>query len=149
MRSKLGYLLVVEDSEEDFDTILDAAKLASLTNEIQRVTSGEECLMYLQERDRSALALPILLLLDLNTPKGDGRDALRGIVCNDRLRAIPLVVLSASSNVRDVRFCYKHGANAYHLKPVNHPAHLLVLQSIFSYWLTCAVLPFAEGSERE
>ncbi len=149
MRNKLGYLLVVEDSEEDFDTILDAAKLACLTNEIHRVTSGDACLAHLQERDRNSLALPILLLLDLHTPKGDGRDALRGIVCNDRLRAIPLVVLSASANSRDVRFCYEHGANAYHLKPVNHPAHLLILQSIFSYWLTCAVLPFAEGSERE
>ena len=149
MRSKLGYLLAVEDSEEDFDTILDAAKLANLTNEIQRVTSGEECLVHLQDMDRSSLTLPILLLLDLNTPKGDGRDALRGIECNDRLRAIPLVVLSASANSRDIRFCYEHGANAYHLKPVNYPAHLLILQSIFSYWLTCAVLPFTEGSERE
>jgi CheY-like chemotaxis protein len=103
------------------------------------VTSGEECLLYLEDRERNLLALPILILLDLNTPKGDGREALRAITGNDRLRGIPLVVLSASGNARDVGFCYKHGANAYHLKPVSHPAHLQILQIIFSYWL---LLPF-------
>ncbi len=148
MSRRLGYLLAVEDSEEDFDTIKDAARLSSLSNEIRRVASGEECLAYLEERYTSVLSLPILILLDLNTPKGDGREALLGITRNDRLQAIPLVVLSASANARDVCFCYEHGANAYHLKPVSHPAHLQILQDIFSYWLTNTVLPFPESSER-
>ena len=148
LTKRMGYLLAVEDSEEDFDTITDAAKRACLPNEIRRVTSGEECLLYLEDRARNRLTLPILILLDLNTPKGDGREALRAITGNDRLREIPFVVLSASGNARDVRFCYKHGANAYHLKPVSHPAHLQILQIIFSYWLTDTVLSFPESDDR-
>jgi len=148
MRPRQGHVLVVEDSDEDFETVLDASRLANVINEIRRATSGDECLQQLTDLERQELALPILVLLDLNTPKGDGRDALRGIIRNERLRALPLVVISASANSRDVRFCYDHGANAYHLKPVSHPQHLKILQNIFSYWLTSAILPELEGTIR-
>ncbi len=148
MRLRHGHVLVVEDSDEDYETVLDASRLANVTNEIRRATSGDECLYYLNELESKWLSLPILVLLDLSTPKGDGRDALRGIIQSERLRAIPLVVLSASANARDVSFCYGHGANAYHLKPVSHPQHLQILQSIFSYWLACAILPELESNDR-
>ncbi len=148
IRPRQGHVLVVEDSDEDFETVLDASRLANVINEIRRATSGDECLQHLADLKCQGLALPILVLLDLNTPKGDGRDALRCIIRNERMRSIPLVVISASSNSRDVSFCYDHGANAYHLKPVSHPQHLQILQNIFSYWLTCAILPELEGSDR-
>ena len=145
LRPRQGHVLVVEDSDEDFETVLDAARLSNVTNEIRRATSGDECLEHLYDLERHGYALPLLVLLDLNTPKGDGRDALRGVLQKERLRTIPLVILSASSNSRDVRFCYDHGANAYHLKPVSHVLHLRILQSIFSYWLTSAILPEHEA----
>jgi len=148
MQARLGHLLIVEDSDEDFDTMLEATRIAGVTNEIRRETSGEECLHHLEELIRLNHPLPRLVMLDLNTPKGDGREALRSIVLNARLRSLPLVVLSASSNTRDVSFCYDHGANAYHIKPVSHPAHLQILKNIFAYWLNCAELPCYEGSER-
>ena len=148
MRPRQGHVLVVEDSDEDFETVLDASRLANVINEIRRAASGDECLQHLADLESKNLPLPILVLLDLNTPKGDGRDALRGIVQNERLRAMPLVVISASSNSRDVSFCYDHGANAYHLKPVSHPKHLQILQQIFSYWLKSAILPEFEGMDR-
>jgi len=148
MSPRQGHVLVVEDSDEDFETVLDASRLANVINEIRRATSGDECLQHLADLERQELALPLLVLLDLNTPKGDGRDALRGIICNERFRAMPLVVISASANSRDVNFCYDHGANAYHLKPVSHPQHLQILQNIFSYWLTSAILPELEGTIR-
>jgi len=148
MRPRKGYVLVVEDSDEDFDTVLEASRLANVVDEIRRATSGDECLQHLADLECKGLPLPILVLLDLNTPKGDGRDALRGIIGNERLRAMPLVVISASANSRDVSFCYEHGANAYHLKPVTHPQHLQILQNIFSYWLMCAILPENEGGDR-
>ena len=107
-----GYLIVVEDSDEDFATVLDAAHAAGLRHEIRRATSGEECLWLLGENERERRANPSLVLLDLNTPLSDGRDALRSIRQNERLRALPLVVLSTSSNPRDVEFCYAAGANA-------------------------------------
>jgi CheY-like chemotaxis protein len=148
MRPRQGHVLVVEDSDEDFETVLDASRLANVINEIRRATSGDACLQHLADLESKNLQLPILVLLDLNTPQGDGRDALRGIIRNERLRAMPLVVISASSNSRDVSFCYDHGANAYHLKPVSHPQHLQILQQIFSYWLTSAILPEFEGINR-
>jgi CheY-like chemotaxis protein len=138
-----GYLLVVEDSDEDFATVLEAAHAAGLPHEIRRATSGEECLRLLEENERERRANPRLVLLDLNTPLGNGRDALRSIRQNERLRALPLVVLSTSSNPRDVEFCYAAGANAYHTKPVNYPAHLKTLRDIFDYWLSRVALPAA------
>ena len=138
-----GDLIVVEESDEDFATVLDAAHAAGLRHEIRRATSGEECLWLLGENERERRANPSLVLLDLNTPLSDGRDALRSIRQNERLRALPLVVLSTSSNPRDVEFCYAAGANAYHTKPVSYPAHLQTLRDIFDYWLTRTVLPFS------
>ncbi|MGL5016622.1 MAG: response regulator [Luteolibacter sp.] len=138
-----GYLLVVEDSDEDFETVLEAARAAGLPHEIRRATSGDECLRLLDENVRAHRANPQLVLLDLNTPQGDGREALRSIRQNERLRALPLVVLSTSSNPRDLDFCYAAGANAYHTKPVSYPEHLQTLRAIFEYWLTRVVLPTA------
>ena len=134
-------VLVVEDNDEDFETVVEAARRAEIPNLLRRVTCGDECLHMLQQSVHQRSPLPALVLLDLNTPGDDGRDALRQIKACDLLRAIPTVVLSTSSNPRDVDFCYAHHANAYHAKPVSHLAHLQTLQNIFSYWLGCAVLP--------
>lgn len=139
--NRARHILVVEDSDEDFETVLDAAKHASLTYEICRATTGDEGLRLLRESAQSKNTPPALVLLDLNTPKDDGRYALREIKQDDQLRAIPLIVLSTSANPRDLAFCYASGANAYHVKPVDHAVHLQVLQQIFSYWLTCVLLP--------
>ena len=131
-------ILVVEDSEEDFQTVLDAARLAGLTHPIVRASSGGECLRLLRGAPRTRA---LLALIDLNTHGDDGREALRQIRCDDSLRVLPLVVLSASDNPLDLQFCYAQGANAYHVKPVDHALHLLMLQSIFDYWLASVVLP--------
>lgn len=137
----LRYILVVEDSEEDFETVLDAAQRAGVSHRIRRATTGGEGLQLLHESAQNQHSSPILVLLDLNTPKDDGRHALQEIKQDDLLRAIPLIVLSTSANPRDLAFCYESGVNAYHVKPVDHAVHLQVLQQIFSYWLTSVVLP--------
>ena len=84
---------------------------------------------------------PLLVLLDLNTHNDDGREVLREIRSDAKLKTLPLVVLSGSSNPRDLQFSYDCGANAYHVKPVNHALHLQVLQEIFHYWLGSVKLP--------
>jgi two-component system, response regulator len=139
--SRARHILVIEDSDEDFETVLDAAKYAGLTYEIRRAITGDEGLMLLRESAQSINTAPDLVLMDLNTPKDDGRHALWEIKQEDQLRAIPLIVLSTSANPLDLAFCYTSGANAYHVKPVDHAVHLQVLQQIFSYWLTRVVLP--------
>jgi two-component system, response regulator len=138
--NRMHHILVVEDSDEDFETVLDAAKRAAVTHEIHRATTGGDGLRQLRKSAQNQNTIPALVLLDLNTPNDDGRHALREIKQDDLLRAIPLVVLSTSANPRDLTFCYASGANAYHVKPVDHAVHLQVLEQIFSYWLTSVVL---------
>jgi CheY-like chemotaxis protein len=135
------HILVLEDSDEDFETVHDAARRGGVTHAIVRATAGSECLQLLRSAARRRDRLPALVLLDLNTPGDDGREALCEIRGDRSLESLPLVVLSASANPRDLQFCYRHGANAYHVKPVNHAAHLQVLQQILAYWLGSVVLP--------
>jgi two-component system, response regulator len=134
-------IMVVEDSDEDFETVRDAARRSGLPHNIVRATSGDECMRLLREPQLSRYAMPLLVILDLNTPNDDGRDVLREIRADTRLKTLPLVVLSGSDNPRDLQFCYGCGANAYHVKPVDHALHLRVLQEIFHYWLGSVKLP--------
>lgn len=134
-------ILVLEDCDGDYETVLDAARHCGLAHEFCRVTSGDQCLVQLMVSKDKPQDLPALIVLDLNTPKDDGRHALMTIKRNTRLRGIPLVVLSTSSNPRDLAFCYDHGANAYHVKPVNHATHMQVVKDLLAYWLTKASLP--------
>ena len=134
-------IVVVEDNDEDFETVVTVAQQTGIAHLLRRATSGGECLRILQESANNRSGLPALVLLDLNTPGEDGRDALRLIKTSSQLRAIPTVVLSTSANPRDVDYCYAMHANAYHTKPVSHTAHLKTLQDIFNYWLNFALLP--------
>ena len=143
---QLAPILVLEDCDDDFATVQSAAQRAGLANPILRATSGEQCVRLLRERMRKREPRPALLLLDLNTPGDDGRDALREIRTDEALGGLPVVVLSGSANPRDLGFCYRGGANAYHVKPVDHSAHLQILQQIFTYWLGCVVFPTTSDS---
>lgn len=145
-------VLVLEDSDEDFDTVLEAFQAGGFTGEVRRATSGDECLELLSEAfgaDSAPSGRPAVVLLDLNTPGLDGRDALKIIKGDERLRTLPVVVLTTSSNPKDLELCYETGANAYHLKPVSYPQHLDVLQRVFGYWLGGVELPDGIGPGRD
>lgn len=137
-------IVVVEDSDEDFGTVQDAARRGGMPHPIVRARSGSECLRMLRCDPGGREALTLLVLLDLNTPGDDGRDVLREVRGDAAIGSLPVVVLSASATTRDLQFCYGHGANAYHVKPVDHALHLKVLQDIFAYWLGSVVLPAGE-----
>ena len=139
--SRTDHVLVVEDNDDDYETVIEAVRRAGIENQIHRAISGTDCLEMLLEILAHGGTLPALVLLDLNTPSADGRDALAQIRQNSTLLMIPLVVLSASANPRDIATAYSNGANAYHIKPVNHATHLEILQTIFSYWINHTVLP--------
>ena len=134
-------IIVVEDSDEDFETVCDAARNSGIPHKIVRALSGEECLSVLRDPLQGRHSAPLLILLDLNTHNDDGREVLREIRSDAKLKTLPLVVLSGSSNPRDLQFCYECGANAYHVKPINHSLHIKVLQEIFHYWLGSVKLP--------
>jgi len=135
-------ILVVEDSDEDFDTVLEAAKYAGTLRPIQRATNGDECLDVLLGSARS-MASPSIVFLDLNIPGTDGRAALVSIRSLPALRTLPVVVLSTSFNPKDVEHCYSYGANAYHVKPLRYTDHLALIKELFVYWLQRVVLPDA------
>lgn len=137
-------ILVVEDSDEDFDTFCEAASAAGLSRAIHRAASGGDCLALLQGEGQPALSgLPALILMDLNSHGVDGREALVAIKTGTTLKNIPVVILTTSANRKDLAFCYQAGANACHVKPVRHDRYLLLLRSVLSYWLETATLQTA------
>jgi two-component system, response regulator len=137
-------LVVVEDSDEDFDTLVEAARSVGVSRTIHRAASGGDCLALLRGERGDGVAplplLPALVLMDLNSHGVDGREALVAIKTDPSLKEIPLVVLTTSANPKDVAFCYQAGANAYHVKPVRHDHYLLLLRAVLRYWLTSATL---------
>lgn len=137
-------LVVVEDSDEDFDTLVEAAREAGVTRTIHRAASGGDCLALLRGEAVDGVtplpALPALILMDLNSHGMDGREALVAIKSEAGLKEIPLVVLTTSANPKDVAFCYHAGSNAYHVKPVRHDHYLLLLRSLLHYWLESVTL---------
>lgn len=146
--SRSNYVLVVEDNDGDFETVVEAMRLAGVANEVRRALSGTECLEQMRGCLQDQNSLPALVLLDLNTPNDDGRSALLQMKSNEKLRSVPVVVISGSLNPRDVDFCYQQGLSAYHVKSVNHATHLHTLQIIFTYWLTMVLLPLGRELEK-
>jgi CheY-like chemotaxis protein len=142
--SKLPFIIILEDSDEDFDTVVQAVRKAGIVAEVRRTTTGSGCLDLL--RGLSALR-PAMVLMDLNTPGTDGREALATIKGDDALKRFPVVVFSTSSDPRDLAFCYAAGANAYHVKPVRYPDHLQLVVELLTYWLERVVLPDPGGTK--
>ncbi len=141
----IGHLVVVEDSDEDFDTFVDVARDVGITRTIHRAATGGECLDLLRQSpiDRGAgmPGVPDLILMDLNSHGIDGREALLAIKSDDALKEIPVVVLTTSANPKDVAFCYGAGANAYHVKPVRHLEYRSLLRDLLHYWLRTVTPP--------
>ena len=134
-------IVVVEDSDEDFDTLLEVTAAIGVTRTIHRVVSGGDCLAMLRGKGKVYLPLlPALIVMDLNSHGVDGREALMIIKADPRLKEIPVVVLTTSVSPKDVGYCYQTGANAYHVKPVRHDQYLLLLRSLMHYWLDTVTL---------
>lgn len=146
--SRTHHVLVVEDNDGDFETVIDAMRLAGMSNQVRRAFSGTECLAQMRECLQQQISLPAFVLLDLNTPNDDGRAALLQMKAHEKLCAVPVVVISASLNPRDVDFCYQQGLSAYHVKSVNHATHLATLKTIFDYWLGSVLLPLGRELEK-
>lgn len=134
-------IVVVEDSDEDFDTLREVAATAGVTRTIHRVATGGDCLVLLRGEGAVPLQLlPALIVMDLNSHGIDGREALVAIKTNVTFKEIPVLILTTSANPKDVAFCYQAGANAYHVKPVRHDQYLVLLRSLLHYWLGSATL---------
>jgi two-component system response regulator len=142
---RLRPILIVEDSDEDYDTVLVALGRVGVPNPVLRAQDGDECLELLATTTRGPAGETFaLVLLDLSLPGTDGRDVLRALRNIPNLRRVPVVVLTTSGSSRDCDVCYEAGANAYHKKPVRFEEHLAVLEEIFHYWCRHVVLPASD-----
>lgn len=140
-------ILLVEDSPEDAEVVLRAFRKSGLINPIRHCADGDEALDYLHRRGRyaepDAAPRPSVVLLDLNMPGTDGREVLAEIKQTEALRQIPVVVLTTSSDERDIEKCYAMGANSYIKKPVDLDGFMRAIQLLKDYWLQIVILPKA------
>ncbi|MDB9528765.1 response regulator [Oscillatoria sp. CS-180] len=141
-------LLVVEDSDEDFEALgRIMRKNCSIQVPLTRCIDGDDALDFLYRKgayvDYATTDLPGLILLDLNLPGTDGREVLTEIKRDKRLRDIPVVVLTTSSNPKDVQACYQSGVNSYLIKPTNIQDFKASVSLFVDYWFRVAMLPNA------
>lgn len=138
-------ILLVEDSPEDFEATERALRRAGLKNPIYRCVDGEEALDFLHRRgnygDGADAPRPGIVLLDLNLPGTDGREVLVEIKGDPVLKQIPVVVLTTSSDQRDIDACYRAGANSYIQKPVDMDGFIKAIERLHGYWLEVVILP--------
>jgi two-component system, response regulator len=138
-------ILLVEDSPEDFETAERAFRRSGLKNPIIRCADGDEALELLFRRGRFADApRPGVVLLDLNLPGTDGREVLSEIKADPQLKHIPVIVLTTSSDDRDVQACYKAGASSYIQKPVDLEGFMRAIERLNDYWFEVVILPKAQ-----
>ena len=133
-------ILIVEDSEDDFDATRRAFARANLLNPIVHASRGEEALEFLNTPGQ---VLPGLILLDLNMPGLDGRKILKIIKSSSDYKDIPVVVLTTSADERDISACYALGANTYIQKPVDLDSLFSAVKRLKEYWFEIAILPMA------
>jgi CheY-like chemotaxis protein len=141
----LPTILLVEDSIDDYDAAVRSFKAAHLDNPVHWCRSGKDALDYLKHEGPyaqcTAEAKPALVLLDLNMPGVDGRSVLASAKRDPALKQIPIVVLTTSSDERDVAQCYDLGASTYIQKPVDFDGLIGAVSRIKEYWFGIALLP--------
>ena len=138
-------ILCAEDDADDRMLMRDALEESQLGDRLVFVEDGEELMAYLRRQgqwtDATLSPRPGLILLDLNMPRKDGREALREIKQDERLRLIPVVVLTTSSAEADILSSYGIGANSYIIKPVTFDGLVGVMRALGRYWSNIVALP--------
>ena len=152
MKNKEGKvitILLADDDPDDRQLTRDAFAENRLANVLNTVDDGEELLEYLQRRGRYAdkrdEPLPGLILLDLNMPRKDGREALKEIKADATLRRIPIVVLTTSKAEEDILRTYDLGVNSYITKPVTFKSLVELIKVLGRYWFEVVELPPGES----
>ncbi|HLO86112.1 MAG TPA: response regulator [Nostocaceae cyanobacterium] len=136
-------LLVIEDSDEDFEAFYRVIKQQGVVNPIFRCSNGDEALDYLYHQGEYSnphiYPSPAIILLDLNLPGTDGREVLEQIKQDENLRKIPVVIFTTSSNPKDIEICYDYSIASYILKPINFKRLVATIQAFINYWLDIVI----------
>lgn len=142
MTGKLIEILLVEDNPGDVRLTEEALKEGKVLNSMHVAKDGIEALSFLHKEGKYADAVrPDLILLDLNMPKKDGREVLAEIKHDEKLRRIPVVILTTSEAEEDIVKTYDSHANCYITKPVDLDQFIKVIKSIEDFWLSIVKLP--------
>lgn len=138
-------ILLAEDDDDDFLLTRDALEEAGFEGTLERVRDGDSLIDYLFHRgpfaDPKKSPRPAMVLLDLNMPRRDGREALREIKSDPHLKRIPVVVLTTSKAEQDICKTYELGGNSFVHKPVSFDDFVELLRIWKRYWLEIAQLP--------
>jgi CheY-like chemotaxis protein len=135
--SSLGRILMVEDDPRDVELSLTALADYNLANEVVVTRDGAEALDYLYSRGNYSTRSndnPAVILLDLKLPKVDGLEVLQQIKSDDKLKIIPVVVLTSSREEKDMVASYKFGVNAYVVKPVDFHEFVNAIKELGAFW---------------
>lgn len=145
---KLITIVLADDDPDDRELAMDAFKECHLANQVHFVEDGEQLMDYLLRRgkyeDLKDQPLPGLVLLDLNMPRKDGREALKEIKAHPDLKRIPIVVLTTSKAEEDILRTYDLGVNSYVTKPVTFQSLVDTVKVLGKYWFEIVELPPAE-----
>ncbi|WP_293363324.1 MULTISPECIES: response regulator [unclassified Microcoleus] len=148
---QLPPLLIVEDSNEDFEALQRYLNQSFSDIPVYRCTDGDRVLAFLYRTDPYAnpntAPRPGLILLDLNLPGTDGREVLYKIKQDRNLKQIPVVVFTTSNNPKDIAACYEQGANSYIIKPMDFKLLKQTIQTLLSYWFEITMLPVQSPEE--
>lgn len=140
--SRMLEILLVEDNLGDIRLTEEALGGGTTDHRLSVCRNGEEALAFLRsDGDDAGSPRPDLILLDLNLPRKDGRDLLCEIKGDEKLRTIPVVVLTTSGSEEDIYRSYDLHANCYIHKPVDLPSFLRVIRLIEEFWFSIAALP--------
>ena len=138
-------ILMADDDPDDRQLTKEAFEEARLANDLRFVEDGVELLDYLHRRgkyaDPDTSPRPGIILLDLNLPGTDGREVLEMVKADENLKRIPVVVLTTSTDERDVDACYRAGANSYVKKPVDLEGFMQAIERLNGYWFEVVILP--------
>jgi CheY-like chemotaxis protein len=140
-------LLVIEDSDEDYEALMRAIRqVGTMPLCFHRCSDGDDAIDLLTRQGKYQNASekpfsPDLVLLDLNLPGTDGREVLNTIKQSKTLKTLPVVVLSTSSNPKDLQVCYEFGCNSYMIKPMNNKELKDSIKTMLEYWFQSVVLP--------
>lgn len=141
-------LLVIEDSDEDFEMLQILMEEMKVSNPIYRCKTGDRALAFMYSGDPSIETIrPSIILLDLNLPGVDGREILEQLKQDEQFCEIPIVVFTTSADPKDIRFCYRKGVNGYLIKPVDTEQLEKKVQAFVEYWLGANITPVWDGTK--
>lgn len=139
-------ILLVEDNPGDIRLTTEALKDSKIRNTLEVVQDGNEALDYLNKRGKyKDVTIPDLVLLDLDLPNTTGREVLKIVKQDPKLKRIPLVILTVSQSDQDVLNAYDMQANAYVTKPIDLEQFVKVIQSIENFWFTIVKYPYGDS----